>query len=78
MTTKSETINAHWENFNKYVGIQGIMALGLVGGFIYASLSQITLPDLFSQIMTLVIGFYFAKNGVGIVAAIQAGRTVKG
>jgi hypothetical protein len=43
----------------------------LVGGFIYASIAQVTLPENYTHIMTLVVGYYFAKNGVGIVAAIR-------
>jgi hypothetical protein len=68
--TKS-TVKSFWEEFNKFVGVQGIMGLGLVGGFIYASIAQVTLPENYTNIMTLVVGYYFAKNGVGIVAAIR-------
>lgn len=56
-----------WDKFNKYIGVQGIIALALVGGFIFASVSHDPLPDLYTQLMTLVLGYYFAKNGVGIL-----------
>ena len=67
-----EAINfqGFWEGFAKYLGVQGIMALALVGGFIYATIAQLPLPDLYTNVMTLVVGYYFAKNGVGIIAAI--------
>ena len=71
MPVNKSTVKSFWEDFNKYVGVQGIMGLGLVGGFIYASITLITLPENYTSIMTLVIGYYFAKNGVGILAAFR-------
>ncbi len=61
-----------WSAFNKYCGVQGIMALLLVGGFVYASMVGIKLTDFYGQLMTLIIGFYFAKNGVGILETLKA------
>lgn len=60
-----------WEGFNKYVGIQGILALGLGTGFIVAPFLEVTLPQGYNELLSLVVGFYFAKNGVGIVGAIR-------
>lgn len=60
-----------WEGFNRYVGIQGIIAVGLVCAYVYAALVVIVLPEGFTEIMTLVIGFYFAKNGGGIITALR-------
>jgi len=71
MSTIKGIATENWENFNKYMGVQGIMGLALVGGFIYASLAEVILPELYANMMTLVVGFYFAKNGVGILAAVS-------
>lgn len=72
MTTVTNRIQVFWEGFGKYVGVQGIMGLVLLGGFVFATLKQIALPELYSNLMTLVIGYYFAKNGVGILAALNS------
>lgn len=74
MTQKAIDFTSFWEGFAKYIGIQGIMALGLVGGFIYTSIAQLPLPDLYTNVMTLVVGYYFAKNGVGIIAALSGAK----
>ena len=71
MSEKKAVTKVFWEDFNKYVGVQGLMGLGLVGGFIYASLAGLTLAENYTSLMTLVIGYYFAKNGVGILAALR-------
>ncbi len=63
-------MNNGWDQFAKYVGVQGIMAILLVGGYIYASLTGITVTDFYGQLMTLIIGFYFAKNGIGILETL--------
>ena len=71
MSNKSEIVQANWEGFNKYVGIQGLMGMILLLGFVYASLTSIQLPDLYTNVMTLVIGYFFAKNGVGILSSVK-------
>ena len=60
-----------WNGFNQYVGVQGLAMLGLVGGFIYAEVNSVELSQLYQALMTTVTGFYFARNGVGIVAALR-------
>ena len=57
--------------FYKYVGIQGIIALALFAGFIYGAVAQVELPSNYTELLALVTGFYFAKNGVGIVSGIR-------
>lgn len=59
-----------WEGFSKYCGIQGLIAIILVGGYIVFTACRIPIDNLYTNVMTLVIGFYFAKNGVGIIDAI--------
>lgn len=56
-----------WEGFAKYVGIQGIVFLGLAAGFIAAPFVGVELPDIYTDIMSLTAGFYFAKNGPSVV-----------
>ena len=60
-----------YEFFAQYIGIQGLLAFGLVGAYIGASLASIVLPDGFTEIMTLVCGFYFAKNGKNMVDTVK-------
>ena len=60
-----------WEGFAKYVGIQGILALALGAGFIAAPFTGTELPQGYTELTSLVVGFYFAKNGVGIVSSIR-------
>ena len=60
-----------WEGFNKYVGIQGILAVAMGGGYIASAYVGITLPAGYTELMSVLFGFYFAKNGVGIVAAAR-------
>jgi hypothetical protein len=74
MTVNKATVSKAWEDFAKYVGVQGLMGLILVFGFVYGSLQSIVLPDNYLSMMTLVIGYYFAKNGVGIIAALTGAK----
>ncbi len=57
--------------FYKYVGIQGLIALALFGGFIYGAVAGVELPDNYTELLSLVTGFYFAKNGVGIIQSLK-------
>jgi hypothetical protein len=59
------------EAFGKYVGIQGVLAFFMMCGYIAAALLKIDLPKEYPSFMTFVFGFYFAKNGVGIIAALR-------
>ena len=59
-----------WEGFHTYCGIQGILAIALVGAYIAAPFANVVLPEGFTEITTFVCGFFFAKNGV---PAIRAG-----
>ena len=75
--SQKENITANWEGFNKYFGVQGIMALMLVAAFIWMTVNTLPIPDLFNIIMATILGFYFAKNGVGIVAALNTKNGIK-
>ena len=59
--------------FYKYVGVQGVLAILLVIGYIYAAVSEVNLIEGYTEITTFTLGFYFAKNGVGIVKTLRTG-----
>jgi len=61
-----------WEGFAAYCGIQGILALALVGAYIAAPFVNVVLPEGFTEITTFVCGFFFAKNGVPALRAARA------
>ncbi len=60
-----------WDGFAKYVGVQGVAFIALTGGFIAAPFVGVVLPEGYTELMTLSAGFYFAKNGVGIISAAR-------
>lgn len=60
-----------WEGFHKYFGVQGLLSLALVGGYIAAVFVQVELPTGYTELMSLTFGFYFAKNGGSIVSAFR-------
>ena len=53
VAVKKAAIESSWEGFNKYMGVQGILGLMLVTGFIFASVRGIVLPELYNNMMTL-------------------------
>jgi len=61
-----------WEGFAKYVGVSGIIALMLVGAYVAAVFVPAQLPPGFEQVMLLVVGYYFGKNGRNFVNAFTA------
>jgi hypothetical protein len=60
-----------WAGFSKYVGIQGIIALLMLIGYVAAPYTGVILPEGYTELMSLVFGFYFAKNGVGVLASFR-------
>ena len=62
------------EAFGKYIGIQGVLAFLLVGGFVAAPFAGVVLPEPYTEITTFVIGFVFAKNGAAVISRIRTGR----
>ncbi len=59
------------EWFGKYIGVQGVMGVALVGGYIYMSTAALPVADDYKSLMTLVLGFYFAKNGVSMLEKLK-------
>lgn len=60
-----------WEGFSKYIGIQGIIALILIGTFVAMVLMEKPIPEMFTPFMTLVLGFFFGKNGTSLLATLR-------
>lgn len=63
-----------WAAFGKYVGVQGILAFVLIGGYVIASVGRIQLPDTYNNLTFAVLAYYFAKNGVGIMDIITRSK----
>lgn len=59
-----------WAGFNKFVGVQGILAMALGLGYVVAAFVYVELPTGYTELMALVFGFYFAKNGPNALAPI--------
>jgi hypothetical protein len=66
---KEVQMTAFWEGFAKYVGVSGVIALMLVGAYVASVFVPAQLPPGFEQVMLLVVGYYFGKNGHNIVNA---------
>lgn len=60
-----------WASFNKYVGIQGVIALAMVTAYIAAIFVQVNLPEGYTELMTFIFGTYFTKNGSNIAQAVK-------
>jgi hypothetical protein len=67
-----------WDGFAKYVGVQGILAIGLGAGMVYMMVTNQPIPQEVVGIFGIVVGFYFGKNGRLIVSDAQAAKTATG
>jgi len=61
-----------WASFNKYVGVQGILAIALTGTIIYLSIVQLPIPEVLVGLAGAACGFYFAKNGPNWINATRS------
>jgi len=61
-----------WENFGKYIGVQGVLAIALTATMIACTLARIPIQEQLYTLMGLAWGFYFAKNGSKIVSDYRA------
>ena len=65
-----------WDNFNKYIGVQGVLAFLMTGTLIGLLFLQYEVPDVVVGLLGTSWGFYFAKNGTNVVNALRgAGST---
>jgi len=63
-----------WKGFNTYFGIQGVIALILIGAYVASIFIPAALPDGFVEIMLIVIGFFFGKNGGAYVQKVTGSK----
>ena len=59
------------ESFFKYVGVVGILAIGFGVGYVAAPFAGVALPEGYTEVMFLCIGFFTAKNGPAYVAKVK-------
>ena len=59
------------ENFAKYIGIQGLLALLITIAMIVMIFMLIAVPKEFWTLLGLSWGFYFAKNGGNVVNRVR-------
>lgn len=59
------------EGFAKYIGVQGLLTLALGVGYIAAPYADVALPQGYTELMSLVVGFYFARNGPNVISAVR-------
>ena len=57
----------NWDKANKYVGVQGVLALLVTIALLAMIFLAITPPDQIWTLLGLSWGFYFAKNGPRII-----------
>lgn len=60
-----------WANFNKYIGVQGILAIMLTATIIYLAVAQLPIPEVIGILGGAACGFYFAKNGPNLISAAR-------
>jgi len=56
------------ETFFRYVGVVGILAILFGVAYIAAPFAGVELPEGFTEVMFLCIGFFTAKNGPAYLA----------
>ena len=57
--------------FVKYVGIQGVLAIGIFSTFLIMTWRGQEINPEFYGILGIIIGFYFAKNGRDLIDGIK-------
>lgn len=58
-----------WESFHRYMGVQGVAFILLVMGWVLAPYLNVVLDQTYRDVMLIVMGFYFSKNGNDIITA---------
>jgi hypothetical protein len=71
MNHKGEKDMSTGEFFGKFVGIQGIAFILLIGGYIYMATQGIVAPEGYDIILSAAGGFFFAKNGGNVVSSVR-------
>ena len=62
----------NWDNFGKFIGVQGILALALTVALIVLMFLGRPIPAEAWGLLGVSWGFYFAKNGTKVATTIQS------
>lgn len=62
-----------FEKFSKFVGVQGILALALVGGVLALALAGREVPGVLANLAYAAAGFYFGSKGGSLASALLCG-----
>jgi len=65
------TIDKYLNWFSKYIGVQGLLAIGFFTVFVIVTLRGQEVNPEFWGILGIIIGFYFAKNGKEILDQVR-------
>jgi hypothetical protein len=60
-----------WDKFAKYIGVQGILALGLTGAAVATMFLHVDFPKEAWGLLGVAWGFFFAKNGGNYISAAR-------
>ena len=52
--------------FYRYVGVQGVIAILMIVNLLVAPYFSVVVPDWYENLMFVVLGFYFSKNGTDL------------
>jgi hypothetical protein len=60
---------SNWEAFKKYFGVRGVLAIVLVGGYVFMTAKGIPVPDAYGNLTFGVVGLMLGKNGGSYISA---------
>lgn len=60
-----------WDKFGKYVGIQGVLAVGVTSAVVAMVFVGVEVPKELYGFLGASWGFFFAKNGGNYVNAVK-------
>ena len=63
-----------WEGFAYYVGVQGVLAVGLGGAIVYLAAAGQPIPTELWTTFGAVMGYYFGANGKTFIAKARGQR----
>ena len=61
------------EFFGKYIGIVGVLALMFAIAYVIAPFTNTVLPAGFTELLSLFVGFYVARNGPKVISGVRRG-----
>lgn len=63
-----------WDNFGKYIGVDGVLALLMTAAVVAGMFVQIEVPKEAWGLLGVAWGAYFRRNGNNVVKAVK-GKT---